>query len=153
MTFNGKSHLFVKCIQAQPHINFTCYQNGWIGKNFGIGQSLTGASRYMFYIHFTSWKHIALGCPKCPNTEFFLVSVLPYSDWIRKFTELFGYFSRNVYDWKNFGFPGKINWNIKYLWSKSLESSDRNSVVILPRENLSNKPLSFTVKKKCWRHS
>ena len=34
-------------------------------------------------------KHVLLLltlCEKCPNTQFFLVRILPYSDWIRRFT-------------------------------------------------------------------
>ena len=32
---------------------------------------------------------------KCPNTEFFLVRVFPYFDWMRRFTEKISAFSRN----------------------------------------------------------
>ena len=35
---------------------------------------------------------------KCPNTEFFLVRIFPYSDWIRiRKNSVFGYFSRRLY--------------------------------------------------------
>ena len=33
---------------------------------------------------------------KCPNTEFFLVRIFPHLDRIRRFTYIFGHFSRSV---------------------------------------------------------
>ena len=35
-------------------------------------------------------------CKMCPNTEFFLVSIFPYSDWIRRFAEEISVFSPNM---------------------------------------------------------
>ena len=47
---------------------------------------------YLFLL-LSQWKTL---CEKCPNTEFFLVLIFPYSDWVRRFTEEISVFSPNT---------------------------------------------------------
>ena len=45
----------------------------------------------------TTWNRYPTLREKCPNTEFFLVRIFPYSDWIRRDTEYLSVFSLSPY--------------------------------------------------------
>ena len=64
-------------------------------------------------------------CEKCPNVEFFLVRIFPYSDWIRRNTEYLSVFSPNVgkYGRENsvFGHFSRSDFHIEHQWISSLE--------------------------------
>ena len=49
---------------------------------------------YDFLYFFWKWAGWTL-CEKCPNREFFLVRIFPYSDWIRRNTSYLSVFSPN----------------------------------------------------------
>ena len=40
----------------------------------------------IFRKHFKILFYLRINCAKCPNTEFFLVHIFLYSDWIQRFT-------------------------------------------------------------------
>ena len=69
--------------------HFTCIQSNILFKSFYFGYIEEILNIFCFL-------SISLR-EKCSNTEFFLVSIFPHSDWIRtRKNSVFGHFSRSV---------------------------------------------------------
>ena len=72
---------------------------GWIQKELIKEGTISAKSKINGNYFWVQWTLRE----KCPNTEFFLVRIFLYSDWIRRFTELENRSFSNV-------FRGKRNW-------------------------------------------
>ena len=109
-SFNSRSLNFsIFFIHFSPPEIETCYVTFRIGIHLavviGIVQKTMLIWSYVFfigsYLHNLSVYILTSLREKCPNTEFFLVRIFPYSDWIRENTDqknsVFGHFLHNAY--------------------------------------------------------
>ena len=109
-SFNSRSLDFsIFFIHFSPPEIETCYVTFRIGIHLvvviGIVQKTMLIWSYVFfigsYLHNLSVYILTSLREKCPNTEFFLVRIFPYSDWIREKTDqknsVFGHFLHNAY--------------------------------------------------------
>ena len=110
ISFNSRSLDFsIFFIHFSPSEIETCYVTFRIGIHLavviGIVQKTMLIWSYVFfigsYLHNLSVYILTSLREKCPNTEFFLVRIFPYSDWIRENTDqknsVFGHFLHNAY--------------------------------------------------------
>ena len=110
ISFNSRSLDFsIFFIHFSPPEIETCYVTFRIGIHLavviGIVQKTMLIWSYVFfigsYLHNLSVYILTSLREKCPNTEFFLVRIFPYSDWIRENTaqkhSVFGHFLHNAY--------------------------------------------------------
>ena len=110
ISFNSRSLDFsIFFIHFSPPEIETCYVTFRIGIHLavviGIVQKTMLIWSYIFfigsYLHNLSVYILASLREKCPNTEFFLVRIFSYLDWIPENTDqknsVFGYFLHNAY--------------------------------------------------------
>ena len=83
-------------------------------------------------------------CRKCPNTEFFLACIFPYSDWVQGFTKQICIFSSNV---------GKYGpEETPYLDTFHIAYSLKNPVKIAIKKSEHHPSINWVLKKQ-WKLS